>query len=120
MRRGSLKSQLSRACEFSEAERNAIWKRDKGCLFCSLDYEPSPYAGTYMGYAHYIPRSDKGLGIRENGVLLCQFHHDLMDNGNKGKRQEMLDIIKKYLQANYPDWSEEKLRYNKWAGLAIH
>lgn len=119
MLRGSLKSKKSRACEFSQAERTAIFNRDGGCIFCNMGYMPSEYAGTYMGYAHYIPRSDNGLGIRENGVLMCQYHHNMMDNGNKGNRREMLDIVKGYLQEHYKDWDEENLRYNKWSALAI-
>lgn len=113
------KSEKARACEFGERDRNEIYKRDRGCIFCGMNYMMGDGCGTYMSYAHYIPRSDNGLGVKENGVLLCQYHHNMMDNGNKGNRQEMLDIVKGYLMDHYPDWDEKKLRYNKWKNLEI-
>jgi hypothetical protein len=38
----------------------------------------------------------------------------MLDNGNKGRREEMLQLFKQYLQDHYPDWSEDALTYNKW------
>ena len=66
------------------------------------------------GIMHYIPRSQGGLGIAENGALGCHYHHQLMDNGNKGLRDEMLSYMKEYLEMHYPNWNEEDLIYNKW------
>lgn len=52
--------------------------------------------------------------IPQNGALGCQSHHEMLDNGNKGRREEMLQMFRQYLQDHYPDWSEEALTYSKW------
>lgn len=75
--------------------------------------------GTWLGkeiksIMHYIPRSKGGLGIPQNGAVGCQYHHEMMDNGNTGNRDEMLEIFKAHLQQHYPDWNEKDLVYNKW------
>ena len=41
-------------------------------------------------------------------------HHMMLDNGNKGYREEMLQMFKCYLQDHYQDWSEDALVYSKW------
>lgn len=63
---------------------------------------------------HYIPRSHNGLGIPENGAIGCQYHHNMLDNGNRGNRVEMLDMFRGYLRTRYQDWDESKLTYSKW------
>ena len=60
---------------------------------------------------HYINKARADVGIEENGVLGCRFHHGLLDNGNLGLRPEMLEIMKEYLMQQYPDWSEDGLVY---------
>lgn len=61
------------------------------------------------------PDQKNGMGIAKNGALGCQCHHEMLDNGNKGRRAEMLEIFKDYLQRQYPDnWSEDELIYSKW------
>jgi len=62
---------------------------------------------------HIVPKSQGGLGIVENGVLGCRHHHHLLDNGNKGLRQEMLEIIKKHMKGFYPNWTKKDLIYTK-------
>lgn len=62
---------------------------------------------------HFVNKSAGGLGIEQNGVLGCRMHHHLLDNGNKGLRAEMLEMMKEYLQSIYPDWSEDELYYRK-------
>ena len=74
-------------------------------------------AGYIFGVMHYIPRSQNGLGIAQNGAIGCQYHHNLLDNGNKGLREEMLEIFREYLKEHYPDWDEKKLTYSKWGFL---
>lgn len=66
---------------------------------------------------HYIPRSQGGLGIYENGALGCVEHHQMMDNGNQGRRAEMLENFKSYLMWHCPGWDESKLTYDKWGFL---
>lgn len=112
-----MKSKRSKACDFSLAERMAIYERDRDCIFCKMSYARNSRQGTFFGISHYIPRSHGGLGIRQNAVLACQFHHNMMDNGNNGKREEMLQIVKEYLMEHYPDWDESQLVYDKFAWI---
>lgn len=72
------------------------------------------YSQQILSVMHYIPRSAGGLGIPQNGAIGCQFHHNMLDNGNQGKRKEMLELFKQYLQELYPEWNEDKLVYRKW------
>lgn len=108
----------TRQLEFSTKTRERIKQRDNHrCIFCNLGYHME--STTSLGYGiqsimHYIPRSKGGLGIEQNGALGCQYHHELLDNGNKGLREEMLGIFKGYLMGFYPDWNEEDLIYKKY------
>uniref|UniRef100_UPI00402AEAD3 hypothetical protein n=1 Tax=[Lactobacillus] rogosae TaxID=706562 RepID=UPI00402AEAD3 len=72
------------------------------------------YSQQILSVMHYIPRSAGGLGILQNGAIGCQFHHNMLDNGNQGNRKEMLEIFKQYLQELYPEWNEDELVYRKW------
>lgn len=63
---------------------------------------------------HYIPRSQGGLGIPQNGALGCKSHHMMLDNGNKGRREEMLEVFREHLKRFYKDWDEKELVYSKW------
>lgn len=106
------------ACEFSKAAREIIKERDRGCIFCKLGYDtagalPMDLA-TYGGIMHFVPRSHGGLGIPENGAVGCYHHHNMLDNGNKGKREEMLSLFEEYLKDQYPSWDKEQLIFNKW------
>lgn len=65
-----------------------------------------------MPNAHYIPRSQGGLGIEENVVTLCLGCHMRYDNG-AGREQTKAEI-KSYLEELYPEWDESKLTYKKW------
>lgn len=112
-----MKSKRSKACDFSLAERMAIYERDRDCIFCKMSYARNSRQGTFFGLAHIVPRSHGGKGVKENAVLACQFHHNMMDNGKDGKRDEMLGLAIDYLKQFYPDWSEEKVTYNKFGWL---
>lgn len=110
-------SKLARAREFSSKERNKIKQRDKICIFCKMNYHTEHvtwYAQQLTSIMHYIPRSKGGLGIEQNGALGCMVHHEMLDNGNQGRRTEMLDIFRSYLRGHYPDWNEENLIYKKY------
>lgn len=117
----SKKSKQSKMREFSPTERQKIVTRDRGkCIFCERGYKTSN--GTWFGkeiksIMHYIPRSKNGMGIEQNGAVGCQYHHEMLDNGNQGRRKEMLEIFQKYLKSKYPGWNEENLIYSKWAFL---
>ena len=95
----------TKACDISQKTKKIVWERDGHC--CIL-------CGTPMAKpnAHYIPRSDGGLGIEQNVVTLClQCHHD---TDQTVKRNDNLAKIRAYLMGKYEDWDEESLRYKKY------
>lgn len=102
---------------FDKETAEKIVQRDYGeCLFCRIAYHME--STTKLGYAiqdimHFIPKSHGGLGVEQNGVLGCRYHHDLLDNGNKGLRTEMLQIMEEHLKSCYTGWSREGLTYKK-------
>lgn len=112
------KSKQARAHEFTEKARKEIYARDFGqCIFCIKKYNmqgSTRYSQQILSVMHYIPRSAGGLGIPQNGAIGCQFHHNMLDNGNQGNRKEMLEIFRQYLQELYPEWNEDELVYRKW------
>ena len=73
------------------------------CVLCG-----SPYG---LPEAHYISRAQGGLGIEENIVTLCRTCHDRYDNSEY--RNEIKEILRQYLKSKYPDWTEERLVYEK-------
>ena len=99
------KSKRAKATDISQKVKEEVFIRDKGrCICCD-----SRYAAPN---AHYIRRSQGGLGIPQNVVTLCfQCHHDF-DNGDKREHHE--NLIRKHLQMHYEDWDETKLVYDKW------
>lgn len=112
------KHRLTRKTEFSAKERRKIMERDGGnCIFCMMGY---PAAGANFleldikEVMHFIPRSQLGLGVEQNGAVGCKFHHTQLDNGNKGGRAEMMGIFETYLKGFYPDWDKGKLVYKKY------
>ena len=108
------KSKRSRACEFTREVRETIMQRDRyQCLFCRLGKFGKSNCIWLQDIMHYIPRSAGGLGVEQNGVLGCRYHHDLLDNGNKGYRENMLAYMREYLMSQYRDWKEEDLYYRK-------
>lgn len=114
----SRSSRQAKAREFSRAERNKIYERDGGkCIFCQKEYhmeESTWYGRTMLSVMHFIPRSKNGLGIERNGAIGCAFHHEMLDNGYRGRREEMLSIFRAYLKGKYAGWNEEELVYEKW------
>ena len=107
----------TRACEFSKKAREEIYSRDRGCIFCKMGYMMDgafPGDLTIFETMHFIARSQGGLGIAKNGAVGCKYHHTMLDNGNKGNRDEMQLLFKDYLKSNYRDWNEKELVYSKW------
>ncbi|MCB6475567.1 HNH endonuclease [Emergencia timonensis] len=98
-------SKMSKACEIPPKVRRKVWARDEGrCIICG-----NPQA---KANAHYIRRSQGGLGVEQNIVTLCQKCHDDFDNGRM--REENGKLIRDYLKARYKNWDEQKLYYDKW------
>ena len=109
--------------EFTPKIRNIIKERDENsCIFCRCGYhmeKATDYGLMIKSIMHYIPRSHGGLGIAENGAIGCQYHHEMLDNGKDGRREEMLGIFREYLESHYPEWSENRLKYSKWKFLEL-
>jgi hypothetical protein len=117
------KSKQARRREFSQKDRETIINRDRHeCIFCRMKYhmeDVDGYGQQLPSIMHYIGRAQGGLGIPENGALGCQCHHEMYDNGNKGRHGEMRGLFREYLMQYYPDWNEEKLVYSKWRELCF-
>lgn len=107
----------TRLLQFDHKTIRKIVERDCGCIFCMREYHmenQDPLQYGIKDIMHYIPKSKRGLGIEQNGVLGCRYHHHMLDNGGRGLREEMLGIVRQYLQEQYPDWEEDRLTYQKW------
>lgn len=103
----------TKASRFGKRARERILERDKGCIFCQMAYHLPPEPQTIFDIMHIVNRSQGGLGVEENGALGCRWHHNLLDNGNKGLRAEMLQLLEKYMENVYPGWNKERLIYRK-------
>lgn len=103
--------------KFSPITIEEIKERDKGCFFCRQQYHmegSEPFACSIMDIMHIVPKSHLGLGVKENGVLGCRYHHSLLDNGNKGLHTEMENMLIAYLSQLYPGWTKEGVTYQKY------
>ena len=79
------------------------------CLWCG---KPAPTNNPLaFSNAHYIPRSQGGLGIEENILTLCPECHRKYDNSDN--RATMKVILGCYLKSKYTDWDETNLVYKK-------
>lgn len=97
------KRERTKALEIPPEVKKAVYERDGGaCIWCAKRGEPN---------AHYIPRSQGGLGIEENILTLCWGCHTKYDHtDNRGR---MGKFFKGYLMSKYPEWDEKKLIYKK-------
>lgn len=104
-------SKRSKWCEFDKKTREIIYERDYNkCIFCG---------GTlFLGIAHvFVSRAHGGKGCIENGVLLCQNCHGMLDNGNNTeKRIEINNFCCDYLYNLYGEIDKKELIYDKWRG----
>lgn len=60
--------------------------------------------------AHYIARSQGGLGIEQNILTLCSICHREYDTI---KRKEYRPLFRRYLREHYENWNEKDLTYEK-------
>jgi len=108
----------TKALRFTNETINKIIERDESCLFCKNGYhmntDNNAFSDIIFDIMHIIPKSSGGLGIEENGVLGCRYHHHLLDNGNKGLRDEMLEMLEEYLKSIYDKWDKKDLIYDKY------
>lgn len=112
-----MKKKLTRHLEFTAKARKAIHKRDnETCVFCAAGYEPPEdpaYCRTALQIMHIVPRSQLGMGVEQNGVLGCVWHHQMLDNGNLDNRKEMIKMLEDRMQRIYPGWNRESVTYRK-------
>lgn len=95
----------TRALDISKKVKDTVWERDgQRCILCG-----DPQA---MPNAHYIGRSQGGLGIEQNVVTLCRQCHN--DYDNSPLRPLLREEIRDYLRGQYPGWNEANLTYRKW------
>ena len=102
--------------QFDKETKEKIAERDRQCIFCRMGYHTEGAIGLdcmIYDIMHYIPKSQGGLGIEQNGVLGCRYHHMMLDNGSRGLRPEMLQIMKDHLTRMYPYWDESSLYFRK-------
>ena len=92
----------TKALAISPKVRSAVYERDGWCVWCGCIGFPE---------AHYIPRSQGGLGIEENILTLCRRCHYRFDHGPD--RKKMKEYLKAYLKTKYPEWDESKLTYRR-------
>lgn len=108
---------LARKTEFTAKARKAIHKRDREtCVFCAAGYEPPEdpaYCRTALQIMHIVPRSQLGMGVEQNGVLGCIWHHQMLDNGNRENRREMLAMLEDRMRRMYPGWTRASVTYRK-------
>lgn len=104
-----MKSKRSKACEFSADERKAICERDSyRCVICGSHQA--------LTVAHLISRGRGGLGIRQNGALLCVRCHQIVDQGSNSEvRKAYQQFLRKYLETNYPEFTDDERMYKKWS-----
>ena len=100
-----MKHRRTKATDIPKQVRMAVAIRDKGrCIICGRQG---------ISNAHYIKRSQGGLGIEENIVTLCPSCHYEEDFGKNSKEYEQK--LKEYLQNYYgSQWNEENLIFKKY------
>lgn len=109
-----MKKRRTKSLEIPMKVKKAVAKRDSYggwtcCIFCGT---PAPTENPLaFSNAHYIARSQGGLGVEENILTLCPYCHASFDNGEN--RATMKVIFKCYLKSKYSDWDEKNLVYKK-------
>lgn len=93
----------TKALAISQAVKAKVFKRDNGlCILCGRAGLPE---------AHYIPRSQGGLGIEQNIITLCRFCHNKLDQTTE--RGELLERVREHLDLWYPGFPDTDRKYKK-------
>lgn len=94
----------TKATAIPKSVKMVVGERDNwSCIICHRPGLPE---------AHYIRRSQGGLGIEQNVVTLCRECHDRFDNGDK--RFEYGQKIRAYLDEQYPYFDNKDRYYDRW------
>ncbi len=98
-----MKSKRTKCFSIIKSVKDKVYARDSGrCIFCGRAGLPE---------AHFIPRSQSGLGIEENVFTACRECHSRLDQSIE--RKAMLEVARAYLDVFYPSFSDEDRRYKK-------
>lgn len=104
----TISSNRAKACQIPTKVKKKVAERDSedGYLQCVI-------CGSNQGLpeAHYIPRSEGGLGIEENIFTACRECHREFDSGDWNTKQALREMVSEHFKKFYPDWSEEMLVY---------
>lgn len=104
----AMKHKRTKATVITKQTRIEVSLRDNGrCIIC---HKVVPVE---CSNAHFIKRSQGGMGIKENIVTLCPECHYQEDFGKNSKSYE--DKIESYLKGYYgAEWDKSKLIYKKY------
>lgn len=97
----------TKATDIDTKLKKIVWERDgHKCIFCGQ------VVPVNCANAHYIKRSQGGLGIEENIFTACLKCHNEQDNGKNTKLYTQK--ARKHLRLKYgKKWKEENLIYKK-------
>lgn len=99
-----MKHKETKATSIPNEVKLIVFSRDKGrCVICGAPGLPE---------AHFIRRSQGGLGIEQNIVTLCRPCHYEFDEGKK--HREYKEKIRAYLNEFYPDFNDYDRVYHKY------
>lgn len=100
-------SKRSKACDIPLKVREEVYERDNHqCIFCGK-WVPIGNAN-----AHFVKRSQGGLGVPENTFTACIECHYEEDFGKNTKEYEQ--VAESYLKGIYgTNWDKSKLVYKK-------
>ncbi len=111
------KTDRAKALEIPTSVKWAVADRDSCdghpcCIFCGA---PAPFEIAWSN-AHFIPRSQGGLGIEQNVLTSCPECHHKLDQSTE--REEMLEFAEKYLRSKYKGWMRRKCVWGKGSNYA--
>lgn len=102
----------TKAQDFDKHTKVAIAERDSICGWPCCVYCGDPAPGlTAWSNAHFIARSQGGLGVLENGLTLCPKCHKRYDH--TFARKKMREFFREYLKSKDKYWNEDELVYRK-------
>jgi 5-methylcytosine-specific restriction endonuclease McrA len=108
-------NERTKALGITIAVKEAVAERDSfdGHPCCILCGTPAPVNNRLaFSCAHFISRSQGGLGREDNIFTLCPDCHRRYDQSTD--RENLRPMFRRYLREHYyPNWKEEDLVYRK-------